>query len=93
MTAAYAQVNLPWDTDEKVESRFRGILIGLLVIGLIFATIVAWTTLPEPQPRKQAELPERLVQLVLEKKKREEVKPPLCPPPTSTSPSPRPPTR
>lgn len=75
-----AQVNLPWDIDERVEKTFRNILIGLLLLGLVFTIMVMMTTLPEPQPKKQAELPERLVQLVLEKKKREEVKPPPPPP-------------
>ena len=70
---------LPWDVDEAVERRFKTILLVLILLGFIFAIVVSMINLPEPPPRTQADIPDRLVKLVLEKKQREEVQPP--PPP------------
>ena len=70
---------LPWDIDERADRRFKTILVTLTGLGLLFTIIVMLTNLPEPLPKKQADIPERLVKLVLEKKQREEVKPPPSP--------------
>lgn len=81
---AATQVFLPWDNDQQTERKFLTILLVLLCVGFVFAVIVSQTDLPEMAPKKQAELPERLVKLVLEKKQRDVVKPP--PPPVVEQP-------
>lgn len=80
---------LPWDIDEAAERRFKTILGVLLILGIIFAIVVSLINLPEPPPRTQADLPDRLVKLVLEKKQREEVQPPP-PPVVEQEPEPEP---
>ena len=81
-------VTLPWDADKQSEQKFRYLLAALLLLSLVFSLVVYNTTLEEPLPTKQAEIPERLVKLVLEQKKREVVKTP--PPPPKVEPKPEP---
>ncbi|HFB64870.1 MAG TPA: hypothetical protein ENJ60_04940, partial [Aeromonadales bacterium] len=55
---------LPWDTSNKAEKRFQLIVIILLVLSIVFTLVISRIVLP-PKARKQAEIPERMVKMVL----------------------------
>lgn len=67
---------LPWDNIQEESSRFTKILLISLGLAILFIIILELVDIEKPI-RKRAVIPERLVKIVLEKKK--EVKPP--PPP------------
>ncbi|WP_196138299.1 AgmX/PglI C-terminal domain-containing protein [Aliikangiella sp. G2MR2-5] len=66
---------LPWDVDEQESSRYRKILVVLLVLSLLFSIAVPFIEVEKPDRNRQTTIPPRLVKMVLEQKKKE-VKPP-----------------
>jgi TonB family protein len=74
--------SLPWDKQEGEDRRLYGIVIVLLILSLLIMIIVNAVTIEKPDRREQQKIPERLAQLVMEKKKE--------PPPPEPEPEPEP---
>lgn len=72
----YRQYELPWSPTEDVERRFRVTLRNALIVFAIFAVIIPFLKANPPKATKEA-LPDRVVQLVIEKR----LPPPPPPPP------------
>jgi len=69
---------LPWDTSSSDERKFKAIVFILFILSLTLSILISRVILP-PKERKRAEIPERMVKMVLEQKKK--VIPPPPPPP------------
>lgn len=64
----YRQYDLPWSPKEEVEARFRRVVRNALIVFLIIGLLIPF--LPRPKTKVAApELPERVVNLVLEQRK------------------------
>ena len=74
---------LPWDHSGKTERKFQFILLTLFVLSIIFAFIISEVVLP-PKQRVKAEIPDRIVKMVLDQKKK------VIPPPPPPEPEPEP---
>ena len=74
--------SLPWDKQEGEDRRLYGIVIVLLILSLLIMIMVNAVTIEKPDRREQQKIPERLAQLVMEKKKE--------PPPPEPEPEPEP---
>ncbi len=73
---------LPWDKQEGEDRRLYGFVIVVLLICLLLMFVVESVTIDKPDRREQQKIPERLAQMVLEKKKE--------PPPPEPEPEPEP---
>ena len=60
---------LPWDKQEGENRRLYGIVIILLILALFLMIVVESVTIEKPDRREQQKIPERLAQLVMEKKR------------------------
>lgn len=78
MSAAiyYRQYELPWSTGQEGEERFRKILRNVLAAYLLLALAMPFLPVLERDRSTPAEVPERIVQLIVE-----QPKPPPPPPP------------
>jgi len=83
MPAFYRTYDLPWTPGEAGEQRFRRILRNVLVAYAVIAVVLPFLPLPERERAAQPELPERVVQLIVE-----QPKPPPPPPPAVEQPKP-----
>jgi len=77
---------LPWDKSTKAEKQFQLIVLILLSSALVFSWLVSTLVLPA-KGRYKAEIPERMVKMVLEQKKKIVIPPP---PPPEPEPEPEP---
>ncbi|MEE4244823.1 MAG: AgmX/PglI C-terminal domain-containing protein [Kangiellaceae bacterium] len=75
--AHYVNPMLPWEVSEEESSRFRKILIAILLFCLIFGIVIPLVDVPE-DVRVVNKVPDRLVKLVIEQKK-EVIPPPVVP--------------
>ena len=73
---------LPWDKQEGEDRRLYGFVIILLILSLLLMMVVESVTIEKPDRREQQKIPDRLAQMVLEKKKE--------PPPPEPEPEPEP---
>ena len=71
---------LPWDKQEGEDRRLYGFVIVLLILCLLLMMVVESVTIEKPDRREQQKIPDRLAQMVLEKKKE--------PPPPEPEPEP-----
>lgn len=71
---------LPWDKQEGEDRRLYGFIIVLLILCLLLMMVVESVTIEKPDRREQQKIPDRLAQMVLEKKKE--------PPPPEPEPEP-----
>lgn len=71
----YREYELPWSPTEDVERRFKKILHIVLVIFVVLAILVTLLPVPEQTRVKAPDIPDRVVQMLIEKK------PPPPPPP------------
>ncbi len=78
------QPQLPWDTSNKAEKRFQLIVSLLLILSMVFTLVISRIVLP-PKARQKSEIPERIVKMVLEQKKKI-----VPPPPPEPEPEPEP---
>jgi len=74
---------LPWDHSGKTERKFQFILLLLVVLSVVFAFIISQVILP-PKQRVKAEIPDRIVKMILDQKKK------VIPPPPPPEPEPEP---
>ncbi|HYJ41192.1 MAG TPA: AgmX/PglI C-terminal domain-containing protein [Steroidobacteraceae bacterium] len=72
----FRRFELPWDLGEETERRFLKLVRILLVISTVLAIILFLLPMPNRERVKPSDLPERVVQLIVEKPK-----PPPPPPP------------
>ncbi|MZR61634.1 TonB family protein [Alcanivorax sp. DP30] len=72
--------SLPWDKQEGEDRRLYGVVIILLILSLALMILVESVTIEKPDRREQQKIPDRLAQMVLEKKKE--------PPPPEPEPEP-----
>lgn len=73
---------LPWDKQEGENRRLYGFIIVLLLLCLLVMIMVESITIEKPDRKEQQKIPDRLAQMVLEKKKE--------PPPPEPEPEPEP---
>lgn len=73
----YRLYELPWSNTEDVEQRFRKVLRIVLIIFVVLAVLVTLLPVPEQVRVKAPDIPDRVVQLLIEKK----LEPPPPPPP------------
>ncbi len=72
----FRRFELPWGLGEESEKRFVKLLRALLIIATVCAIIIALLPMPKRERVKPSDLPERVVQLIVERPK-----PPPPPPP------------
>jgi len=72
----FRRFELPWDLGEETERRFLKLVRILLIISTLLALILVLLPMPKRERVKPSDLPERVVQLIVEKPK-----PPPPPPP------------
>jgi outer membrane biosynthesis protein TonB len=96
LTPFYRQYDLPWSPKEDVERRFKKILRIVLAVFVVLAILVTLLPIPEQTRVKAPDIPDRVVQLLLEKKPvpppppPPEVKPEVKPEPVKVEPKPKP---
>jgi TonB family protein len=73
----YREYDLPWTTEQGQERKFKRLLGGILLATLVVSLVWPFLPSPEPDPTEVVEVPERIVQLMLE----QQVQPPPPPPP------------
>ena len=78
----YRLYELPWSPTEAVEKRFRNIVRNLFIVFGLLALIITFMPMPDKKLAKAPEIPDRVVQLVIEKK----LPPPPPPPPPKVEP-------
>lgn len=81
----YRLYELPWSPTEEVERRFRKVLRNLLIVFALFAIAIPFLPVQDRTERAAPAIPDRVVQLVLEKKA-----PPPPPPPPKVEPKEQP---
>ena len=59
---------LPWDRVPEEESRFRRILLVMLIVLVLASAVITWIKLPPPPRVIKPVVPDRLVKLVVEQK-------------------------
>lgn len=79
----YRQFELPWSSDAAGERRFRRILRNVFVVYALLAIVIPFLPVVERERDQAPDLPERVVQLIVEKPK-----PPPPPPPPVVEPRP-----
>jgi outer membrane biosynthesis protein TonB len=79
----FRQYELPWTPAEEGEQRYRRILRNVLVLVLLVGLAMPFLPVLERKPSQAPELPERVVQLIVE-----QPKPPPPPPPPRVEPKP-----
>ncbi len=79
----YRQYELPWSPDAAAEQRFRRILRNVFIVYAVLAVVIPFLPVVEHERSQAPELPERVVQLIVEKPK-----PPPPPPPPVVEPKP-----
>jgi periplasmic protein TonB len=72
----YRLYELPWSPTEEVERRYRVTLRNSIIVFAIIALVIAFVPSPEKPKQTTAELPDRVLKMVIEKKL-----PPPPPPP------------
>ena len=80
----FRRFELPWGLGEESERSFVKLLRILIIIATVLAIIVALLPKPERERVKPTDLPERVLQLIVEKQK----PPPPPPPPEEKKPEP-----
>jgi TonB family protein len=96
LTPYYRQYDLPWSPKEDVERQFKKILRIVLAVFVVLAVLITVLPLPEQTRVKAPDIPDRVVQLLLEKKPvpppppPPEVKPEVKPEPVKVEPKPKP---
>jgi periplasmic protein TonB len=73
----YRLYELPWSPTEEVEKRFRTILRNALIVLAVLAVLIPFLPVQKRELQKTPAIPDRVVQLVLERK----IPPPPPPPP------------
>lgn len=68
MDATYRTYQLPWETGQEQENRFRRTYWAVLLFVLVLCVAVPFLTVPEVDPSQQEEIPQRFAKLLLEKK-------------------------
>jgi protein TonB len=81
----FRRFELPWATSEESERRFKRLLRILLIIATLLAILIALLPMPKRAKTKVEDLPERVVQLIVERPK-----PPPPPPPPEPEKKPEP---
>ncbi len=82
----YRLYELPWSPTEAVEKRFRNIVRNLFIVAGLLALLITFMPTPDKKLAKAPALPDRVVQLVIEKK----VPPPPPPPKVEPKETPKP---
>jgi len=77
----FRQYELPWSPSDLVESRYRRLLRNLLIIFLVLGILIPLLPRTPTAKRSVQDLPDRVVQLIVEK--------PLPPPPPPPPPPPK----
>jgi len=77
----YRLYELPWSPTEEIERRFRKVLRNVFILFAILALLIPLLPVPEKAQVQQPAIPDRIVNLVIEKKV-----PPPPPPPTKVEP-------
>jgi periplasmic protein TonB len=75
VTAYYRQFELPWTPGAESEERFRRILKQVLIAWLVLGVAMPFLPVPEPDLTQAPDVPDRVVQLILQQPK------PVPPPP------------
>ena len=75
VAAYYRQYELPWSPTAEVEQRFRRVVRNIVILFVILGTLIPFLPVSELSKTQAPELPDRVVQLVLENRK------PVPPPP------------
>ncbi|HTE41029.1 MAG TPA: AgmX/PglI C-terminal domain-containing protein [Steroidobacteraceae bacterium] len=83
MAPYYRLYELPWSPTEEVEARFRRIVRNVIIFFLVIGLIIPFLPMPEKSQYAAPALPDRVVQLLIEKKP-----PPPPPPPPKDEPKP-----
>ncbi|MDQ2076643.1 AgmX/PglI C-terminal domain-containing protein [Marinimicrobium sp. ABcell2] len=78
------QLELPWQSSVDEDRRFKRILRGLVIVGLLIGLIVPFVPVPELTREDQATLPPQLARIILEEE------PPPPPPEPEPEPTPEP---
>lgn len=81
----YRLYDLPWTAGAEVEQRFRRILRNAFIVYALVALLMPFLPLVKPAHVQAPEIPERVVQLIVE-----QPKPPPPPPPVPEQPRPEP---
>jgi periplasmic protein TonB len=81
----FRRFELPWAASEESEHRFKRLLRNLLIVLTVLAILIALLPMPERPKASVDDLPERVVQLIVEKPK-----PPPPPPPPEPETQPEP---
>jgi len=81
----FRRFELPWGLGEETERRFVKLMRILLIIATVLAILIALLPMPKRERVKPSDLPERVVQLIVEKPK-----PPPPPPPPEPEKKPEP---
>ena len=81
----FRRFELPWAPGEEMERRFKRLLRILLIISTLLAILIWLLPMPQRAKPKVEDLPERVVQLIVEKPK-----PPPPPPPPEPEKKPEP---
>ena len=81
----FRRFDLPWDPAEEIERRYKKLLRGLIIAFLVIGILIPLLPRVESEKRSTADLPERVVQLIVEKPP-----PPPPPPPEVKPPEPTP---
>lgn len=82
----FRRYDLPWDPSEEIERRYKKLLRGLLIAFAILGILIPLLPRVESEKRTPADLPERVVQLIVE----QPPPPPPPPPPEEKKPEPKP---
>jgi len=77
----YRLYELPWSPTEEIERRFRKVLRNVFILFAVLALLIPLLPVPEKAQVQQPAIPDRIVNLVIEKKI-----PPPPPPPTQVEP-------
>jgi periplasmic protein TonB len=82
----YRLYELPWSPTEEVEQRFRRVVWVMLIFFVVFAILIPLLPIHDQPKTKTPDIPERIVQLLIEKKP----PPPPAPPKIEPKEEPKP---
>lgn len=69
MNASWAELQLPWESTNAEDQRFKKLLKQALIPFLAFAIVIPFVPTPEVQREEKEALPPQLAQIVLDEKK------------------------
>ena len=83
----YRNFDLPWTTGAGQEKKFQRLLGISFLVALVLGLVWPFIPTPEPDPYEVEEIPDRIVQMLLEK---QDIPPPPPPKPEEPEPEPEP---